>query len=503
MEILQTQFESILKTLPIGYYFGRNVPVEATQKETSFCDLESETIFISYPAVRNSLAKVKEYNPEKQIRAHMYHELSHLILTPVDLYSHVQSSDVDIPHYRDVLNIFEDERIESVLRNYYHDVDFWESVNLENDPVDLKDPDLTPIERFFAAVRLHQYPSKTAKQSAMKLIQNSWTLAKTATTSEKSCYVDNVMTFYRMHFLRDDPARKSIEIKMSGSQDGSSSESGEPTTHSPDSATSGSSEVTVKPIPVEDNPLTSVTMSDITEMVKFAARTLTTNPAASDIKGKFKRIIQTAMNKHANQSASQNGYAGRINPRLAGNRDYRWFTRQNSKGSGGNRYSKIKINLFVDKSGSFASSQKQINAVLIALRELHDEMPDFLFDVATMGMNNNRMPATHRCVECRGGNALTHEIFDIYDQMQDPRARCINIAVFDGNAWSDVPYDKRPYEEESIGAFNHPNCILISDNDNARPIAEHVTQAKTVILNRSYADKFINEILSSLERLLA
>ena len=43
----------------------------------------------------------------------LYHEVSHAILTPGE---HLRPTDI--------INIFEDERIESVLRHYYHGVNF-------------------------------------------------------------------------------------------------------------------------------------------------------------------------------------------------------------------------------------------------------------------------------------------------------------------------------------------------------------------------------------------
>ena len=491
MKLSQTQFESILETLPIGYYFGRNAPVEVTDKDTSYCDLDSETIYVSYPAISQSLAPVKEYDPEAQIRAHVYHELSHLILTPK-----IDPRDVhtDLPRgvVRDVLNIFEDERIETILRTYYYGVNFWESTLLEN-PIPSDIP-ADPVHRFFLAVRLHRYPGEEVKRVAEEIIRKWYRLhAGVRVTQGPTEYFQDVIDFYCKYFL--DPSKNS-ENSEDSKQDDSLQNSGRPeqANSSEQSPTESSSISDIEP---------TATAEIIESLVKAAASAVLVNPKMAKIKDRVKRIIQTAMNKRANQAASRTGYSGRIDPRLVGDRNYRWFIKGN--GDGKTRYSKIKINLFIDSSGSFHSSQNEINAVLAALRELKEELPDFMFDAITMNEKNDLLPKTEKSVHCKGCNNLSPEIFALYKQVQHPQARVANIAVFDGNAWSDIIHSAQKDSFKNMGVFNHPNCIIVSDTcrENATAIRTFAPQAKSILISKDYSSVFINEVLGALERLLA
>ena len=523
MEISQNQFESILKTLPIGYYFGHNAPVELTMKDMSFCDLDSETIYISYPAIKASLESVPSYDPEKQIRAHLYHELSHLILTPVKLpqyalYAYAETNFAkNMALIQNIMNIFEDERIESIFKNYYFNVDFWESTCMEN-PIPDNPDNLEPLNKFFLAVRLHRYPSAEVRDEIYRIIRtyrsiNSNCASDSTGRTLVKNYCRDVFALYTKYFAnmpqQENPENQNMPQTNSDlSEQKQSSEQTQSSEHGQSASQNDEQELTensdsVQPVSEEEGPFADIFPTEIEALIKSAAEAVLVNPQAAVIKTRFKQLLQTAMNKRAMQSASQTGYAGRIDPRLTGNRDYRWFVRQNSKGSGANRYSKIKINLFVDASGSFKNSQNQINAILLALRELNNEMPDFLFDVVSMGDKNQILTAETKSVICFGGNRLTHEIFSLYDRIQNPQARCINIAVFDGDAWSDIRRSEKRYEEESIGVFNHPNCILISNPDNEQPIRKYVKQARTIIIPANYSEVFTNEIFSALERLLA
>ena len=114
MNVTYSLVNNILSTLPIGYYLKRGV--EVTLSETSmdsYFDSLNDKVVISYPTLATTFNACETENDiEKMVRCLLYHEISHAMLTPKNI------------HLTDVRNIFEDERIETICRNYYLDVDF-------------------------------------------------------------------------------------------------------------------------------------------------------------------------------------------------------------------------------------------------------------------------------------------------------------------------------------------------------------------------------------------
>ena len=109
--------KEILVRLPISYYLKRGTSVVLSKEESeSFIDLISGSVVISYDRVKESKAETKE-ELEKDIRTLLYHEISHAILTP-------RPSKYIID--KNIFNCFEDERCETLLKDYYLDVDFKE-----------------------------------------------------------------------------------------------------------------------------------------------------------------------------------------------------------------------------------------------------------------------------------------------------------------------------------------------------------------------------------------
>ena len=117
MELTFAKCESIVNTLPIGFYTGRRIGITLDKEtETSFYDPMEDKIVVSYPIIAHRMKTMPETSTcteEEAVRSMLYHEVSHAILTPA---SEMRNSF----H----LNCMEDERIETVLRHYYHGVDF-------------------------------------------------------------------------------------------------------------------------------------------------------------------------------------------------------------------------------------------------------------------------------------------------------------------------------------------------------------------------------------------
>ena len=105
MELTFAKCESIVNTLPIGFYTGRRIGITLDKEtETSFYDPMEDKIVVSYPIIAHRMKAMPETSTcteEEAVRSMLYHEVSHAILTPA---SEMRNSFQ--------LNTFEDERIE-------------------------------------------------------------------------------------------------------------------------------------------------------------------------------------------------------------------------------------------------------------------------------------------------------------------------------------------------------------------------------------------------------
>lgn len=107
--------KQMLKSIPIAYYLGHPLEVVLDEKaSTSFINLKSKTINIAASQVVDGDLQLT--------RSSVYHELSHALFTPADVFD-IASSDK-----KDFVNIFEDWRIETKAANYFLEIDFKRNV---------------------------------------------------------------------------------------------------------------------------------------------------------------------------------------------------------------------------------------------------------------------------------------------------------------------------------------------------------------------------------------
>ena len=113
----KTEVEKVIKTLPISYYAFKGMSVRLTDEDKTYINLSTCAINISYPMIRKAMEDAErksiEMDAESVCRALLYHEVSHALLTPMDMKNN--------PAF---YNVFEDERIETILHDYYINVDF-------------------------------------------------------------------------------------------------------------------------------------------------------------------------------------------------------------------------------------------------------------------------------------------------------------------------------------------------------------------------------------------
>ena len=112
------EIKNIFETVPIGFYSGRKITCDLSEEGAiSYYEPLADEITVSYPLIQAGLVKVPEDSSyaESAVRAMIYHEVSHAILTPPEPVS-------------EIINIFEDERIETVLKSFYYGVDFKKNI---------------------------------------------------------------------------------------------------------------------------------------------------------------------------------------------------------------------------------------------------------------------------------------------------------------------------------------------------------------------------------------
>lgn len=119
----------------------------------------------------------------------LYHEVSHAILTP---------QRVTKFYWSDIMNVFEDERIETLLKDFYMDVDFKKQVFAINgikSEADIKTPK-NGWEYFYNVVRF-RHGEKEDLETVNDLIKNFGYITNSVDGYRNwSYYFNNVINFY-------------------------------------------------------------------------------------------------------------------------------------------------------------------------------------------------------------------------------------------------------------------------------------------------------------------
>lgn len=492
MNVTFARCEEILNTLPIGYYLGHPVTVKLDpENSATFITLDTETVTVSYKMIAQALESTREtVDLEQVIRGLLYHEISHALLTSPDAMrlikcyttnkllerANITVLPITISAYidqykKDIFNIFEDERIETLCQNYYMDVNFKKNVFLLNnvDPRKLiKDPD--PVNRFFAAVRF--------RVAEPEILDEIRAIIKTANNLDShSSYSDLIPYLAQVYMLFAKFVNNKPESKPESQEsDGLAGDEERLLTQAiQECADQGASK----------------------DMLLRKFKTLSTNENVGPIKNRLERIITAALNKNKNRSSSTHAYAGRIDPRATQSKDYRWFAKK-TPNSSNRRFDKIHFNLFCDNSGSFRMSRSKMNALLLALRKYAEKNQDFSISVihCAQGMEvrgDNDWPLT-----CNHSSDLYNDTKKIVDGLQVPNATVVNVVVFDG--YMSPPC--RDQAEDVYKAFNKPNFIVVSDVSNKK-LFKFAPSARVTYVTDSYADTFIDIIFKQLEALLS
>lgn len=502
MKITFNEIEKILKTLPIGYYLKRNVDVTLDpDSECSYYVPMDDTIRISFKQLESTFESIeKTENAEKIVRGMLYHEVSHAFITPKNL------------QMTSWMNIFEDERIESVLRHYYLNTNFRELVKLVNN---FKGEKPANAEQAFYQLVRYRIGDKDWLKCLHELIQKYRTLNRRSEDYEVWEYKNdirnfykNFKTWYKMNHPELDEIKRQPDVTST-----SSCESDESSNSTPSKSVTESDEKTDETTDEsdEENDEAGNLESDESDEESESDESLSSKEidnVMSDVLNELvdKEMIESVQQilQRISKSTSKNGsainaYSGVFDPRSVVRDDYKYFVQQNRIGHV-KAFSKVHLNLFIDRSGSFRSSQDTVNKLLYSLRLFENSNPNFTFDLVTCGMGERLETKKDRIMECRGGNKLDHEVFDLFKKLQFTGQTNYNIVLFDGDAFSDYSNRETVEAHKNFGAFNASNVTIISDYDNKDAIEKYACSAKK-IFTYDYADELCKNVMNALQML--
>ena len=541
MEVSLEKVKDIAKTLPVGYYIGREVKVEIdTESPASMYDVMGDRIFISFSQLSKALEKCEDDSTlENDIRTFLYHELSHAMITPTEL---VKNYKLHRDNLRDVMNIFEDERIETLLRGYYYGVDFKSMVYRLNweDGMGSK----SPIEMFFDVVRfrkgrqdfvdrvgriIRKYKSLTRTSGDRTEYKYDYSsngiLTKTIHDLGFGDYIDDVISLYKD--IEKEFKNNNSRSNSTSSQDGSSGTSDSCDTES-GQGMGGKSNSENSPVK-SDEELSEVTdkidecPSEIVDTNGSYSKTVYDNRIKSQgstkySKGDFDFItnkyynpsLTTELERIFSQSAkikkmngsAMNAYSGVFDPRSAGREDCRFFVQKNRNGNQ-KAFSKVHLNLFLDRSGSFEDNVQKANEILYSLALIEKKYPDFDFTLITCGIGETIEPTKNREHRAYDGTQISSEIFETFKKVQRRDATNFNIVLYDGSAWLSCNSmhwrrEKDYGKQEYFAAFNTPNTLIITDPSNEVPVRVYCKSAK-VVISKKYTEELIDNLLKMLE----
>lgn len=480
----------ILKTLPVSFYLKRKVDVELQKIDTSYCSIFENKIVISYEQFKN--ANISNENAESDIRCLLYHEVSHAFLTP--LYLCKIFNKLSALDEKSIINIFEDERIETICRNYYYDVNFKQFVKKLNH-FDGSSHATTAMEYFYDIVRFDAGDANLVDEKN-KIIFKFKNLNRESCYGDCIDYHDMIITFY--YKVASNFTSKSSNQNNNVKNEENNEENTDSNTHS---------NIVTKTNEAKKETSTTVEKNEenkdvFAEDIENAIRDFNTSMNSlhdEDMKQKLEEIILRKKAFKKQNGSAINSYSGVFDARSVARNDYKYFVKKNRLGNA-KKLSKIKLNLFIDCSGSFINSEKVVNKMLFNLSLLEKQDKDFSFDLVKMSTTDTLMNKNERQIKCKGCNDIKNSIFATYNKVNSNDANNINIVLFDGDAFSDVSTDTKLRHMKNFKAFNHNNCIIISSISNKYAIEAYAKNAKSTFIYANYDKVLIKTVLSLLRQ---
>ena len=553
MQLTKELLQHYINKVPIGYYVGRNVDVAIGDKDDTYFDLVKGSIVISYPTIKDNARLIKtDADAEKSVRHLIFHELSHALLTP------------RILHIDMVLNVFEDERIESILKNYYLDTDFKTFVKklngFKNQPPENEWDAWYQLVRYrrgpvYFLSRVHEIiDDYTHLDIAVSRIDTEIRSSIRNYEAEVNRLYEEFVKWYNQTNPSDLKIDKSLkDLMQNGEGDGQSDDKNSQQIQvgtglsnadnnqlddnaeglekalqkSLESFKDSKKDLLMEVPKVDDKAnkfanVRSIEAIDVNEGdyddlytiiddSNDKAGGLWHRPGKDDDKAKQKAdkavfdtidsLISLLKTTRKNNGSSIAAYSGVINPRNVIRDDYKYFMQQNRKGHA-SVYSKMHLNMFIDCSASFKDNDEKVNTLLWALTKFERAVPDFSYDLISCGVGQKLRPKYNRTQSSYDGTVLTDDIFDMFKKQQFTNAVNMNIVLYDGKVNHLHKYKTTGKRIESNWeAFNDVNTVIIVDDSNEEAVNKFCPLAHKII-SKDYVEELYKNTYSALLQLI-
>lgn len=497
MSVSYLEVKKVFDTLPVGYYIGRDVKRELSESENgSYYDPMNDKITISFPFIKEGLDKSETTDIENDTRTLLYHEVSHAFLTPKTLMENFRRyawrsgyNELMIGmSFNDIINIFEDERIERIFDKYFYGVNFRKYCERVNDWKGISHPSNIE-EAWFDFIRFRTTVKRCEELLPQidEIIKMNNTLTNHSDIDKSLNYCSYVWKLFINFFnkwKKEDETNKeknesdtTLESRKTKKADNSSSENEEK-----GKAEEGGREITNNSDDDEENPI--ISSKELQKIIK----NISEQYIDKNIIDAFMLLFNKNSKVTKKNSAAINAYSGVFDPRSTIRDDYKFFLQSNRVGHQ-KAFSKMKLNLFIDRSGSFANSVPMVNKIIYALQKIEKVNPDFEFDVVTIGMDEHLLPKNNRTFNAAGGNAITPALKKIYNSLQNSKYQTINILLFDGNCHTDCDFK----DCENLSVFNNKKSIIISEDSNKAAFDKFIPSVKV-----NYCKDFVGELFKSI-----
>ena len=486
MELTKVNAERITKTLPIGFYTGRNIPVTIDDEhEMSWYNPKEDTIGISLEQLGMGTKGIDDLMEfERMVRSNFYHEVSHAILTPQEMMA--------LPHR----NIFEDERIERLLKDYYFGVDFKKSLYAINGYPPSK-PE-SPEQWFFLLCR-YGIGKPELLEKVAEIIECHKEKNRNSNPYDYQTDIDNLYKELQEDMEKNPEYYEGIADKLEKGEMPSGGDlkgGGDSGDSEGDGDCEGDGEGESAGIPDKGE---GMSRAQILEQMKRASAPK--ERLDENLYNTMTALFENYKRKNKGGSALQ-AHSGVLNTRLADRADYRMFERP-SPCRGSNQFGSFHLNLFIDVSGSFHCNDNTVNNFLRVLDRIEQTNSMFTYDVITVGAPNREeiLPRHKREIHSDGGNHLSKRIFEIFRKQQLPQTYNYNIIMFDGDAYSNdcsMPSNVRLPDGKGFLAFAASNCTIITDHDNKEYIDKWCPTTRTI-----YTRNFCQEFFKNIQQIMA
>jgi len=514
MELSFARCESIVNTLPVGFYTGRRINVRVDKDAgTSYYDPMEDSIVVSYPIIAQRMRVMAEgsCDEEEAVRSMMYHEVSHAILTPAEAL-----------HNSFAVNCMEDERIETVLKDYFHGVNFRKQL------LDIhggKIPQATDTQSaFFNAVRFGLGTGKVQKE-VQRIINKYASMNRTTGRWDSPIgagdYEDAIEQLYKLvqkefrtkpeEFQPENGSGKGEPQKMDklgekkqGSGSGKGRPSNEKGEEDENESEDGEGEGEWNKESESQNPCGEEHESPLSseQLKRMVGASLGKQSGLDEAQveklNEFQKTVEMIIgnfNKKNKGGSGINAYSGVFNPRAVARKDYRFFERAMTT-QGNNKFGTCHLNLIIDCSGSYCGNVNVTNGILAVLSEIERKNRNFSMDVAFINHEFKLcQTVSERKMTAWGGNTIPENMKEILMKLQKPQTCNYNIILFDGDACCNDMYNRDCNKAFSV--FDMKQTTLITDPDNEEYMNPPFTSTK-VVVTQNYTQELIDHIIHAL-----